>query len=221
MPVMIEDFARLIPKELLYKSGAAFYSGRDAFEGDPPLYVLGLNPGGNPRKLKKVTVERHTNKLLTSEPDDWSAYRDETWDTSKRSAMQLRMLHLLERINLSPGSVPASNVVFLRSSREAQIRSHFRSLADSCWPFHQNVIERLQPKVVLCFGKTAGGYVRAKLGASKQVDKFVEDNNRKWCSRSFCNPLGVTVIEATHPAIADWRNPATDPTRLVEAALAS
>jgi len=218
---MIEDFARLIPKELLNKSGLAFYSGRDAYEGDSPLYVLGLNPGGSPVHMKKLTVQWYTNKLLTSDPDDWSAYRDETWDKSKRSAMQLRMLHLLDRINLSPGSVPASNVVFLRSSREAQIQREFRSLADSCWPFHQEVIERLQPKVVLCFGKTAGGYVRAKLDASKQVDKFVEDNNRKWCSRSFCTPLGVTVIEATHPAIADWRNPATDPTRLVEAALAS
>ena len=39
---MIEDFANLIPKGLLNKSGAAFHSSRDAFEGDSPLYVLGL-----------------------------------------------------------------------------------------------------------------------------------------------------------------------------------
>jgi hypothetical protein len=218
---MIEDFANLIPKGLLNKSGAAFYSGRDAFEGDSPLYVLGLNPGGSPVHMTRVTVEWHTNKLLTNEPDDWSAYRDETWGKSQRSAMQLRLLHLLDHIHLPPGSVPASNVVFLRSSREAQIQTDFLSLADSCWPFHQEVIERLQPKVVLCFGRTAGGYVRAKLDASRKVDEFVEDNNRRWRSRSFCNPHGVTVIEATHPAIADWRKPATAPTRLVQAALAS
>ena len=45
---MIEDLARTIPRKLCDESGSMFYSGRAAFSGPGPLYILGLNPGGNP-----------------------------------------------------------------------------------------------------------------------------------------------------------------------------
>lgn len=50
---MIEEFAGLIPESLQGESGKAFYSGRDAFGGAAPLYIIGLNPGeGRPGILQ-------------------------------------------------------------------------------------------------------------------------------------------------------------------------
>lgn len=74
---MITKFAALIPKSLQKRSGSVFFSGRIAFGSPSKLYVLGLNPGGPPDDREDRTVEWHTNKVLTVEKPDWSAYRDE------------------------------------------------------------------------------------------------------------------------------------------------
>jgi hypothetical protein len=217
---MIEDFARIIPDELLDVSGSVFYSGRNAFGSASPLYVLGLNPGGNPEAKSQETLAKHTYKVLNLEPADWSAYRDESWRNSPpgTSGMQPRVLHMMRRIGRNPGDIPASNVVFVRSRREASL-NEFERLAGTCWQFHEAAIQHLRPRVVLCFGSTAGRYVRRKLRASRQVAEFVERNARKWRSFSFQNPDGIVVITATHPSIADWTAPATDPSQLVLDAL--
>lgn len=41
-------------------------------------------------------------------------------------------------------------------------------------------------------------------------------DNRNWKSRVFKNKKGQIVISATHPSIADWTNPNTDPSHLVK-----
>ena len=59
---MIEDLAKKIPKEIRNRSGSVFYSGRDAFSGSSKLYILGINPGGNPVAQAEETVDWHTGK---------------------------------------------------------------------------------------------------------------------------------------------------------------
>jgi hypothetical protein len=76
---MIEDFLKFIPNNLSGESGAVFYAGRTAFGTSSRLYILGLNPGNDPNAMRNNTVESHTQELLKN-PDDWSVYRDETWD---------------------------------------------------------------------------------------------------------------------------------------------
>ena len=214
---MIDKFAALIPQSLLKHSGAVFYSGRKAFSTPSPLYILGLNPGGSPKEQAAETVEWHTKKVL-NEAADWSAYRDEIWrgNSPGTAGMQPRVLHLLRQLNLEPGNVPASNVIFVRSAREKDINNQFRQLAELCWPFHQAVIERLGVRVVLCFGQKSGGWVREQLNANNQVDQLVEKNERRWTSVSYKNSNGIAVVVATHPSIADWTTPATDPSLLVQ-----
>ncbi len=218
---MIESFAALIPRDLLGRSGSVFYSGRRAFQCPSKLYILGLNPGGDPVSQAQKTVKWHTNKVLCDEPEDWSAYRDESWADSPPGTrgMQPRVLHLLRHLKINPGEVPASNIVFLRSGREDRLDGDVEQLAEVCWPFHQRVIEALTTRVILCFGKTAGAWVCKRLNAREQVGEFVEDNNRRWRSRAFRNANGITVVVATHPSIVDWTAPATDPTELVRNAI--
>ena len=50
---MIETLTGLIPEDLLDRSGSVFYSGKDAFSGTKPIYLLGLNPGGDPQEMSE------------------------------------------------------------------------------------------------------------------------------------------------------------------------
>lgn len=220
-PPTIEAFAERIPPSLLSRSGKVFYSGRNAFSSRSALYVLRVNPGGAPTAHDTETVGSHTQEVLSTYAADWSAYRDESWEGAEPGTygMAPRVLHLFAELGFSPGSVPCSNLVFVRSSREGDLKNEISSLADLCWPFHAYAIEALQPKVVLCFGKTAGNYMRQKLGANTLAGEFIEENNRRWRSQAFTNSNGISVVVATHPSIADWTACNTDPTRLVKQAL--
>ena len=44
----VDDFAKLVPESYLDRSGAVFYSGRRAFSQPSDLYLLALNPAGDP-----------------------------------------------------------------------------------------------------------------------------------------------------------------------------
>lgn len=215
---MNEDFLKLIPKTLSGESGAVFYSGRSAFRNVSKLYVLGLNPGGDPKAMCENTVKSH-NFYLSTKPDDWSEYLDEEWNgrAAGTSGMQPRVLHVLKQLKLKPRNVPASNLVFKRTSAEAGLKPDFSSLADQCWAFHEQVIARLEVKVVLCFGQTVGNWVRHKVGANTLVETLVETNNRKWSTKGFenCSGQGVKVVVAPHPSRANWANPNSDPSELV------
>ena len=218
---MIRDFAKLIPKSLSNRSGSVFYSGRSAFDSPSQMYVLGINPGGAPEDHRDETVRSHTRWVLNDAPTNWSAYRDESWEGGIPGTvrMQPRILHLCKRLKLDPGKVPASNLVFPRSVREGKLEGDIDQMARECWPFHKEVIEALGIRVVLCLGQRPGNWVRDRLQASTQVNEFAERNQRRWKSRTYTNTAGMAVVVATHPSIANWKAPATDPTELVQRAL--
>ena len=215
-------FESLVPAEILKLSGAVFYSGRDAFTGSSPIYLLGLNPGGDPATHQEHTVEAHL-RASASHPANHSSYRDESWESGRPAgtwSMQPQVLHLCARLGLDPGRVPASNLVFVRSAREATMPPGLMDkYADLCWPFHAAVIEELRVRVVVCFGGKAGAKVRARLGAHAEIGRFKETNNRGWTSYGHQSPHGIRVVTVTHPSRADWTNPATDVSGLVAAAL--
>ena len=219
---MIKKFLPYIPDSIASQSGRVFYSGRAAFSASASVYILGINPGGSPLKHVSETIASHTKEVLNLKSDNWSAYRDESWEGKPPGTykMQPRILHLFQRLELNPGLVPSSNLVFLRSAREKDLKSQLPELANSCWPFHQKVIDTLNIRVVVCLGATTGDWVRNKLGANHQVERFIEKNDRHWQSNSYRNSNGIGVVVATHPSIAAWNVPATDPTHLVTNLLA-
>lgn len=216
---LFDDLLNTVDESLHDRSGSVFNSGRRAFEAPAQLYILGLNPGGNPIAKRDHTIARNIEALRGR--DWWSAYADESW--RKRPAgthgMQPRVLHLLGRLNLEPRLVPASNVVFVRTAREADLAHEKERLLPLCWKTHAAVIERLGVRVVACFGRTAGDWVREQMGAHERVDELIEQNERRWSSRTHAASDGRRVVTLTHPSIADWTSPETDPTPLVERAL--
>ena len=218
---MIENFAKNIPLSLQHKSGIVFYSGHAAFSGRRELYILGLNPGGNPTKQANETVAWHTSKVLREKPDKWSEYRDESWNGKPPGTygMQPRILHLLKKLDLEPGEVLSSNIVFERSRRVSDIA--WQQLAEVCWPFHCAVIRQLRPRVILCFGKKAADFVMKKTCTVDQVDCFVKNNNHRLEDTYFANHEGPKVIQVAHPSWVDWTTPKADPSKLVLRALRS
>lgn len=214
---LLADLVSALPEALLDCSGKVFYSGRDAFRPGAPIYILGANPGGAPAANPNETVRSHSEWVLDSAPASWSAYRDESWEGKAPGThrMQPRMLHMFASLGLDPGEVPASNVAFVRSRRLATLESSFQDLAEACWPFHAHLLERIRPQLVVCLGGEAGDFVRGKLGAAELRASFEEANNRRWRSGIYEGRRGPAVAVLTHPSIANWCTPATDPTPLV------
>jgi len=210
----LDRFEGLVPNELLDVPGHAFYAGETAFSGTSPLYLLGLNPGGTGSE----TVRQQIQSVRTG-PGDYSAFRTHTW--KRVSPIDRSVLHMLSRLSLDPGVVPASCLVFQRSTSESELAGlGITRLATVCWPFHQAVIDNLGVRAVVCFGGTAGRYARKQLDADLEVDRFVETNARGWTSRTHVGVNEIKVVTVSHPSRADWRNPAADVSPLVARALA-
>lgn len=219
---MIEELAAAIPLSVRSESGKAFYSGRLAFARPSDIYVLGLNPGGEPNACPTDTVEYHTQKVLNEVGLDWSAYRDESWNGAIPGTLGMapRMMHLFHRLGKAPGEIPCSNLIFARSSRESTLANPINR-ANECWPVHQLAIEFLKPKVIICLGKTVGNYIKHKVGVGRLEAEFVEQNDRGWRSQIFRGDCRIKVAVLTHPSIADWTSIASDPTSIVHDALLS
>lgn len=210
-----------VPPEIQGRSGSVFYSGRFAFGAPAPLYLLGLNPGGNPDRQAAETVAVDIEQFRTSR-DVWSAYGDQCWEgrTAGTHGMQPRVLLMLKQLGLDPRRVPASNVVFVRSRDEQALEAEKQALLAACWPVHAAVISSLNVRAIVCFGGTSGRWTREKLNAHEPIDQFSERNRRGWTSRAHRAPDGRMVVTLTHPSRADWTNPLANPTPFVARLLA-
>lgn len=211
---MIEEFISLIPDSIRPRSGAVFYSGRSAFEAKSKVYILGLNPKGDPETQHDDTIAKDIAVTLASAADS-SAYLASDWDRDK---IQEAIKHLVQDgLALDLKRVPSSNVIFVRSNNELSLKPEKNDLLKACWPMHDAVIAMLGVRVVLCLGCTAGLWVSKKLETRpKRIDWFTEGNNRRWTSEAHENAAGQIVVTLMHPSRADWTMTATDPTELVK-----
>lgn len=218
---MIEKFAKLVPQEIVHRSGLTFYSGRTAYSKPSDIYLMGYNPGGDAHKMNKETIELENKKMLEEYPDRFSSYQDASWDGKKPGTvrMQPRILHMLIELGYDPQEVPSSNLIFVRPNNVHGMKNEAKILEEKCWPFHKAVISALQIRVIICLGKDTGSIVGDRIGAYKKVGSFIEQNNRGWKSEAFKNKNDQIVIHVTHPSRADWTNPKADPTPLVQAML--
>lgn len=212
-----EEFAKLVPANLMKCSGEVFYSGRAAFSRPSLVYFVGINPGSepssdNPSSRKLRTVEENIEYVRT-QPEHFSLYYDK-WEEGRARLMQEGVQHLFANTDLVAVTTPASNCIFVRTSGADKLQNK-RELKESCWPFHQAAIDRLGVKLILCLGDQAGRIVKRRLEARRQIDQQMEDNNRGWGTRVFRNPAGMIVIVAPHPSRSKWSTPACDPSPIV------
>lgn len=216
--MLYEKLHDLVPKYMYDESGKVFYSGRAAFTQSSLVYLLGFNPGGDPIEQKEDTIGKNILYALSSRENSWSAYLDECWPGAEtgKSLMQINVKYLCRKLGVNPRNVPASNLIFQRARREKFLIGDRKKFIRDCWPVHQAVIDNLSVKIIICFGKSTGNYVRKTLGATMLTGSFVESNARRWKSDLYQNSAGQIVATLTHPGVAYWTVPATDPTELVK-----
>ena len=58
------------------------------------------------------------------------------------------------------------------------------------------------------------------LGAEELIECYQETNQRRWSSEAHRARDGRIVLTLTHPGRANWCNPDSDPSRLVQRSLA-
>ena len=222
---MIEEFDKLVPECMNHLSGAVFFSGREAFSHPSRLYVLGINPGGKPENYRNETVGRHTKWVIDCAPSRWSEYRDGQWSGTKgpgANGIQPSLRHLFDVVDLDPGTVPSSNIVFARSSSVSKYPRDFDNDAGKCWSFHQDVIDRLRVEVVVVFGGEAGSFACERLGANRIVKSWTDKNKQPWKSVWYRNANRLDVVVLAHPTMGhQWTRSASDPTGLAVEALSA
>ena len=218
MEPSFEEFAKLVPENLLKCSGEVFYTGRAGFSKPRDVYLLGINPGSEqkpgPNSPKLRTVEGNI-EYVRQKPERFSLYC-EPWEKGRHPLMQEGLRHLFKSTDLDPYTTPASNCIFVRTSSADKLQN-LRGLEESCWPFHKAVIERLEVKLILCLGSKARDIVKRRMGCARQpIDEQSEDNNRSsWGSRVFRNTEGIVVLGVPHPSRSKWITPACDPSAIV------
>ena len=192
----------------LHHSGRVLYSAVDTLRPGP-LYVLGLNPGGRP--LGHAGLLGDDIAKFPSKQDN--AYLDESWRSfsTGQAPLQKRLKWLVEQLGYNLRNACASNLIFLRST-DASGCQYSRS-APACWPIHELILERVQPKLILVFGNSGVSpfqFLRERYRPTS-IESF-ESGHGSWRCLGF-RAEGRAVIGLPHlsryavdrhPQVATW-----------------
>ena len=193
---------------ILDRSGNILYSAARTLRPGP-IYLLGLNPGGDPTKHETV---RHTLEALTARVEN--AFLDERWERQKRpgqAPLQRRLQWLARELGFDLREVCAANLIFVRS-RDAS-RSGYPQLADLCWPIHLSILEIVRPKLIITIGNSAispYAYLRRQLNGS--AEQLFPSGHGDWRCRVFHSAsrqvVGLPHLSRYavdhHPSVAVW-----------------
>jgi RimJ/RimL family protein N-acetyltransferase len=151
-------------KEYANMSGAVMYNGWSSLRPGP-LYLMGLNPGGNPEEIKETVLES-----ICALQENHCAYTDECWSHLEcpqepcpcrgESPHQRRVRDLVGALDrcLDLRNVFAANAIFLRSkdTQELKNRNPDNKLWERCWRVHKFFLKIVRPKLILCLGNGNG-----------------------------------------------------------------
>lgn len=196
-------------KPILDRSGRILYSGAHTLQRGP-MYLLGLNPGGDPT-THKDTVGSSLKEIRQRTEN---AYLDEVWRNTAagRSPLQLRVQWLLAELGFGTRDICASNLIFTRSV--SATGSGYPEVAELCWPVHEKIIAFIQPKFIIAFGnsgKSPYQFLRQKLSATDE-QRFPSGHGTWECS-TFVASSGMRVFGlphlsryavSNHPRVVEW-----------------
>lgn len=133
---------------LIDSPGAVLYSGTQTLK-QGPVYLMGLNPGGNENSTLRDSIAASRRQH--------NAYLDERWaprgqlQPKGQSTLQRRIQDLCSHLGYHTRDVPASNLVFTRSTR---IEKHldFGAATALCLPVHKIFLNAIRPDFLMTFG---------------------------------------------------------------------
>lgn len=133
---------------ILDAPGAVLYSGVSTLR-QGSVYLLGLNPGGSENASIRDSLVRCRA--------EHNAYLDERWAPGGRlqpvgkATLQRRIQQLCAMMGFDTREVPASNLVFTRSTR-LNTHLNFSAACQLCLPVHHIFLDAIQPKFLMTFG---------------------------------------------------------------------
>jgi len=196
-------------KPILHRSGRILYSGAHTLRRGP-MYLLGLNPGGNP--ITHTDTVGSSLRELSQRTEN--AYLNESWRNCDvgRSPLQLRVQWLLAKLGFETCNICASNLIFTRSVDATG--SGYPEIAELCWPVHEQIIEIVQPRFIVAFGnsgKSPYQFLRKKFPPA--TEQRFPSGHGTWECMTFVCPSGVRVFGLPHlsryavsnnPDVAAW-----------------
>lgn len=140
--------AYLTEAGLIDESGAVLYAGASTLRPGP-VYLLGLNPGGSegPSLRNSIAASKREHNAYLDE--EWAP--GGRWQPKGQATLQRRIQGLCARMKLDTRQVPASNLVFTRSSR---LNKHlgFEEALKLCLPVHEIFVGTIRPHFLMTFG---------------------------------------------------------------------
>lgn len=132
-----------------------FYSNPAVALRPGALYLVGLNPGGDPKTHDSQTEsEPLGHPRRAAERPDWNKYVDEDWGPSHgRNLLQQRIASLADAV--LPGGPEGlrtafcTNALFMRGNLT---KANGGALWSACRPWHIEWLRVVQPPAILCFG---------------------------------------------------------------------
>ena len=182
---------------MLDQPGAVLYSGASTLRMSP-AYLLGLNPGGSGGATLR-------DSIMASRREH-NCYLDEQWSPGGRlqpmgqAVLQRRIQDVCARLGLQTRSVPASNLVFTRSTRLAA-HPNFRSSAEVCKAVHEIFIEAIQPELLITYGAIENFGAQFNLSA---VETASAEHGTWQAHRGLANIGGRAIRFANFPHFSIW-----------------
>ena len=184
-----ELLRRLQRNGLAAERGAVFLSGKSSLTPGE-LYVMGFNPGGDPKRGLSIE-QQFADFDLFKDFDRFSSFEDECWYSSCDGQVRQHFLDGERQCSRSPcrkgqrrdqlmikevvgllapmlgikadlKSIFATNAIFVTSSTVAALENRIE-LWRKCWPIHQYLLSIVRPKAILCLGYQ-DGYAESAFG---------------------------------------------------------
>ena len=196
------------------KPGAAICSGDQTLKKGTYIF-FGANPGGV--EAETETIEEH----LARKPEKFNEYCDGVWAPGgiKRprgaAPLQKRLQYLLASLAQNTRNICATNLVLVRSQNIQSLSQSFQELANKCWPFHQKLLQRVDPEVVLLMGNDSFEFIYNKLSNSSVIT-YVPSGHGDWMCRAVsgvlegkrrhvvCLPHLSRYDIKSHPEVVAW-----------------
>lgn len=214
-----------LPEHLYSKPGAVLASGVSTL-APGHAYVMGINPGGNPKETTVPIID------LLAPPDDTSSYTHDCWQpkcegpprcdhldsagTVKSSALvkhQKNMIALAKSLGGTPATLFSANAIFGRSTRFSTLKvetGHTKQeWWDACWPVHKKFLSIVRPKMIVTLGygaaSSAFGLVHAKAGSPPWRPFSDEGGRGGWIFKARLplddgDSFETSVIGVPHPS---------------------
>jgi hypothetical protein len=194
---------------VINRSGEILYSGAHTIRRGP-IYLLGLNPGGDPNAHRK-TILYHLENLPSKVENH---YLDQSWGGALAGTrpLQRRVQWLARSLGQDLRNVCASNLIFVRS---VDARScGYPRLAQVCWPVHHAILAAVEPRLVIAFGNSGVspyGFLRSVFRLSSAEESFPSGHG-DWRCLAF-RSAGMRIAGLPHlsryavdrhPAVAEW-----------------